>query len=306
MRRLAFCKALLPSVCAVALASCATVNSGIRTTETMAAQLLISNEQENSLGLQVKNDLEQNQHVKYLNDPAVQMYVRGVADKVIAFGKKDRPDVVWQVNVIDDPATVNAFATPGGYLYVYSGLLLTAHNEAELAGVMAHEAGHVVARHSARQLVAQHGLEAVSAMALGTNPGLVGQIASGVVSKGTMLVHSRADETEADEYGARYSSMAGYDPRGLTTFFTKLEAQQGATPKLLSYLSDHPATADRITHVNEYIAQNNLRGADLGAARFMAMRQRLGAVPAGSAQPAPSSPPARQPTRNGGGAPPPN
>ncbi|MEO6950764.1 MAG: M48 family metallopeptidase [Polyangia bacterium] len=290
-----------------ALSSCASMDSGVRSTETLAAQMLVTTEQENSLGLQVKNDLEQNQHVKYLVDPAVQIYVRGVADKVIAFGKKDRPDVVWQVNVIDDPATVNAFATPGGYLYVYSGLLLTASNEAELAGVMAHETGHVVARHSARQLVAQHGLDAVLAMALGKNPGLVAQLASGVVSKGTMLVHSRADETEADEYGARYASLAGYDPRGLTTFFTKLEAQQGSTPKLLSFLSDHPATPDRVAHVNAYIAQHHLGGTELGQSRFLSIRQRIPAVASSTTTTATTPPaPARQPARSGGGAPPPN
>ena len=302
MRRLVFGTLMIP----FALSACATVESGVRSTETLAARALVTSEQENSLGLQVKNDLEQNQHVKYLVDPAVQLYVRGVSDKVIAFGKKDRPEVTWQVNVIDDPATVNAFATPGGYLYVYSGLLLTASNEAELAGVMAHETGHVVARHSARQLVAQHGLEAVSAMALGNNPGLVGQIASGIVSKGTMLVHSRADETEADEYGARYASLAGYDPHALVTFFTKLEAQQGSSPKLLSYLSDHPATPDRITHINAFIAQNHLGGSELGASRFMAIRQRInGAAASSSSTPAHSgttSPPAR----GGGSAPPPN
>ena len=74
--------------------------------------------------------------------------------------KRDRPEVNWQINVIDDSKTVNAFATPGGYLYVYSGLIMAADNEAELAGVMAHETGHVVARHSARQMVDAYGLSA--------------------------------------------------------------------------------------------------------------------------------------------------
>jgi beta-barrel assembly-enhancing protease len=124
--------------------------------------------------------------------------VRGVADRVITFGKRDRPEVQWQVNVIDDSKTVNAFATPGGYLYVYSGLIMAADNEAELAGVMAHETGHVVARHSARQMVDQYGLEAVSGMVLGKNPGLVGSIVGGVGQKGFMLANSRSDETEAD------------------------------------------------------------------------------------------------------------
>jgi predicted Zn-dependent protease len=279
-----------------AASGCAAVDNDLRKTETAAAEVLISPDQENSLGLQVKNDLEQNQHVKYLNDPAVNIYVRGVADKVIAFGKQARPEVNWQVNVIDDPKTVNAFATPGGYLYVYSGLLMAADNEAELAGVMAHETGHVVARHSARQMVAQYGLDAITNLALGKNPGLAGQIASGIVTQGTLLAHSRADENEADEYGAKYSSQAGYDPHGLVSFFSKLQAQGGSTPRVLTYLSDHPATPDRITHVNDVIARNGLGGTDLGAARFAPIKQRLGGSVAATPAPRPA----------GGYAPPPN
>ena len=109
-------------VCAVlAVGGCAT--TGLGSVETDVAKALISTEQENQLGLQFKGELETKQHVVYLNDPTIVDYVRGVADKVIAFGKRDRPEVKWQVYVIDDPKTVNAFATPGGYLYVYRGLL---------------------------------------------------------------------------------------------------------------------------------------------------------------------------------------
>jgi len=184
---------------ALALTGCATFGTNA---EKVAAEQLISTDQENQLGLQVKNELEQKEHIRYIIDAPVVGYVTDVANKVIAFGKKDRPDVQWQVHVIDDAKTVNAFATPGGYLYVYSGLLLAADNEAELAGVMAHETGHVVARHSARSMVTEYGLNAVTSMVLGQNPGLLGQIASGIATKGVLLSHSRSDETEADEYGA--------------------------------------------------------------------------------------------------------
>lgn len=261
-------------VCAaLASASCATTAFG--TVEKDVAQAVISPDDENKLGLQFKQELEQKQHVVYYDDPTVVAYVRGVADRVIVFGKRDRPDVQWQVNVIDDPKTVNAFATPGGYLYVYSGLILAADNEAELAGVMAHETGHVVARHSARQMVDAYGIEAVSAMVLGKNPGLVGSLASGVGEKGFMLANSRSDETEADEYGARYASAAGYDPHGLVTFFTKLRAQEGNSPRVLAILSDHPSTPDRIDHVNAYIAQQHLGGSNTNVAAFAPIKQRV-------------------------------
>ena len=117
-------------------ASCASTSGTLSSLETSAAKLLVSDEQESQLGLQVKQELEQKQNVKYVSDPVVANYVREVAGKVLEVAKKDRPEVQWTVNVIDDPKTVNAFATPGGYLYVYTGLLLLADNEAELAAVL--------------------------------------------------------------------------------------------------------------------------------------------------------------------------
>jgi len=274
---------------ALLASSCATLSSIERT----AASVVVSDDQEAQLGLQVKSELETKQNVKYCGDPQVTEYVRGVAGKVLALAEKDRPAVKWQVNVIDDPGTINAFATPGGYLYVYTGLLLLADNEAQLAGVMGHEAGHVVARHSAQQMVDQFGLDAVAQLALGKNPGVLGQLGKTVVQKGAMLAHSRAHEDEADEYGARYSSAAGYDPHALSGFFTKLKAKVGDTNTLTTWLSDHPATSSRITHINSYAQQNGLNGKELGAARFVAMRARVAALPPNSGisgAPAPRAP----------------
>ena len=282
---------------------CAT--TGFGTVEKGVAEVLISPEQENKLGLEFKQDLEQKQHVVYLNDPVVVNYVRSVANKVIAFGKRERPDVTWQVNVIDDPKTVNAFATPGGYLYVYSGLILTASNEAELAGVMAHETGHVVARHAARQMVDAYGLQAITALALGKNPGLLASLGAAVGSKGFMLANSRSDETEADEYGARYAAAAGYDPHGLVTFFDKLRKQEGNSPRLLAILSDHPATPDRIDHVNAYIRQHNLHGATVNAPAFVSIKQRVAAHVPAAPRPGGAPPPGGSAPPSGGNRPPP-
>ncbi|HEY2903364.1 MAG TPA: M48 family metallopeptidase [Polyangia bacterium] len=274
---------------ALLAAGCAT--STTRTLETDLAQALVSPDQENQIGLQLKTDLDTNQKVVYMTDPTVVNYVRATADKVIALGKRDRPEVQWQVFVIDDRKTVNAFATPGGYLYVYRGLLEMANNEAELAGVMAHETGHVVARHAARSLVESYGLDAVVAMAAGNNPGLVTKLTASVATNGLMLQHSRADETEADEYGARYAGGAGYDPRGLISFFTRLKAQVGDVSGLGAYLSDHPATQERIDHLNAYIAAQHIAGANLGAAPYAGIKQRLAVLP--TATPAPSGSSAR-------------
>jgi len=272
-----------------------------RNLETGMAKALVSTDEENKIGLQLKTELETKQGVVYLSDGETVTYVRGVANKVIAIGKKDRPEVQWQVFVIDDRKTVNAFATPGGYLYVYRGLLEMAQNEAELAAVMAHETGHVVARHAARNLVTAYGLDAVTALAAGNNPGLLAKITTGVAGKGVMLAHSRADETEADELGARYTAAAGYDPHAFITFFQRLQKSEGASPKLLSYLSDHPATGDRIDHLGAFIASQHLAGSNLGVSEYGLMKTHLLTLPTAapatgqSGAPAGAPPPAARP-----------
>jgi predicted Zn-dependent protease len=254
--------------CAVAVAGC-----GVHTPEGVA-KALVSDEQEAQLGAQVKQELDK-QGTKYVTDPEIVTYVRGVAQKIFVSADKDRPGVKWQVHVINDPKQVNAFATPGGYLYVYTGLLMAADNEAQLAGVWGHESGHVVARHSARQMVDAMGLETVIGIALGQNPNQLAELAATLAAKGALLSYSRQDETEADEYGARYSAQAGYDPHGIIQFFEKLKAMEGDQPAFAKYLSDHPATEDRIVHLRGYIQENKLSGSVLGAERLQPIKQKL-------------------------------
>jgi predicted Zn-dependent protease len=244
--------------------------------EKAVADVLISDEQEDQIGLQVKQELEQKEKIQYVQDPAVVEYVNRIAAPVLQQASRDRKGVKWKVSVINDPKTVNAFATPGGYLYVYTGLLLAADNEAEVVGVLAHEAGHVVARHSARAMVDAYGLQAITQLALGKNPGTAAQIAAQLVGGGAMLAHSRSEETEADEYGAKYAAGANYDPRGLITFFEKLQRMQGSSPGVLKWLSDHPTNPERIRHLETYIAQHGLHGTEIGAERLAPIKQKLG------------------------------
>jgi beta-barrel assembly-enhancing protease len=263
-------------------------------TETALANVLIPPEQEKQLGLQVKDQLEKEQHVQYVEDAAVNGYVNDVAGKILAQAKKDRPEVEWSVKVINDPKQVNAFATPGGYLYVYSGLLLAAGDTAEVAGVLGHESGHVVARHSARQMVNAFGLETLAGLALGKNPGAASQLAAGLAGQTGMLAFSRGDETEADEYGARYASASGYDPHGIGTFFEKLEQGGASTPAWAAFLSTHPATPDRIKKVNAYIERNHLGGTGgRSGAELAKVKERLKKIPPPPEQPkAPANAPA--------------
>lgn len=287
----------------VLVAGCAA--STTRRLETGVAEALVSPEQENQIGLQLKTELDTKEGVVYMRDLAVVDYVRAVANNVIQFGKRDRPEVTWQVFVIDDSATVNAFATPGGYLYVYRGLLEAAQNEAELAAVMAHETGHVVAHHAARNLVAAYGVDAVASLAGGNNPGLLTQLTTTIAGQGLLLSHSRADETEADEYGARYASAAGYDPHAFSGFFTRLQQSEGRSPAVLTYLSDHPATGDRIVHIDQFIAAQHLGGTNLAAEPYARMRKRLAQLPPSPPKRPAGAPPAGAPPAVRPGAPPP-
>jgi predicted Zn-dependent protease len=251
-----------------------------------AAEALISPDQENKLGADLKVELEKGAQgmppVKYLQQPELRAYILGLANKVVALGKAEQPAFTWQVEVIDDPAQVNAFATPGGYLYVFTGLLAAADNEAEVIGVMGHEVGHVLARHFARQLVQMYTLQGLIAIVLGDNPNVLAELGTKLAVQGYLLQHSREDETEADEYGARLTSQAGYDPRGLVTFFQKLEAMQGQTPAVLKYLMGHPPPGDRQKHIMELIQQEKLTGTMTNADSFKVMKAKLPALPMGA------------------------
>jgi predicted Zn-dependent protease len=222
------------------------------------ASVLISDEQEVQIGQQVKAELEKDPKFKYVEDPAVVSYVNRVATPILQSANEVRR-VPWKVHVVDDDKMVNAFATPGGFIYIYTGLILAADSEAELAGVIGHEAAHVTERHSARALVNQYGIQAVTSLALGENASLLGQITSTIAGQGLMLANSRSAENEADRAGAHFSNGGGYDPRGLATFFEKLKAEQGSTPGILAFLSTHPDPGDRVENVKRIIQQDGLR-----------------------------------------------
>jgi predicted Zn-dependent protease len=194
--------------------------------------------------------------------------------------KKARPDIQdWKVHVIDDPKTVNAFATTGGDLYVYSGLVLLSDDGAELAGVIAHEIGHVALYHVQRQMVDAVGLEALTALALGKNPGVAAQLAAGVGGKAAMLANSRGDEKQADDWGVVHADEAGYDPNGLVRFFRKLEAQEGHTSQALGWLSDHPTTPSRVADIQNLIREKNLHATGEGPPGLDAVKAALRRLP---------------------------
>lgn len=154
-----------------------------------------------------------------------------------------------QARIIRNDTTLNAFATPGGYMYFYTGIIGFLENEAEFAGVMAHEMAHCDRRHSTENLTRQYGFSILLNALLGKNPGVLAEIASGLANGLSMLAFSRSNEYEADEYAVRFLYNTPYDARGLGGFFERME-NHSTTPV---FLRTHPSPEDRLEKIQENV-----------------------------------------------------
>jgi predicted Zn-dependent protease len=219
---------------------------------------LISIEEEWQLGNQLSQDVEK--QVRLNNDPAVNAYVRDMGQKIVAQAAPPFNQLPWQFHVVQDDA-INAFAIPGGHVYVNTGLIKNARNASELAGVMAHEISHVLARHSTEQLSRQYGLSVIAGAVLGQNPGQLSQIAAQIVAGGALARFSREAEREADEIGIQAMAAAGYNPMGMATMFELLlEHQQSQPSRVEQFFSTHPLTQERLQDARNRAARIGNRG----------------------------------------------
>jgi beta-barrel assembly-enhancing protease len=186
--------------------------------------------------------------------PDVKAYVAEIGKKILASPEiKYRNQFAYQFEIIKDDSTVNAFCTPGGYVYVYTGLLKFLDNEASLAGVIAHEIAHAERRHSTNKMTAQYGVQGVIGLASGKLGGSGTQIASAVAGLG-LLKYNRTEEEEADTYSFKYLQSTEYFPGAIRYFFEKVGVGRsgGAFERLLS---THPLPQDRFDHVNKLLAE---------------------------------------------------
>jgi len=188
---------------------------------------------------------EVDRQAKFIDDPLITEYVNRVGQNIVIHSDAKVP---FTIKVIDSDE-VNAFALPGGFFYVNKGLLLAADNEAELAGVMAHEIAHVAARHAVENQTKASLLEYAAlggSIFLGGIPGLIYQNTAGIGLLGIFMKFSRGAEEEADKLGVQYMYAAGYDPGAMATMFEKLEAKNKKKPGLISRaFATHPAPPDR-------------------------------------------------------------
>jgi predicted Zn-dependent protease len=216
---------------------------------------LMSEAQEIQLGQQM--DAEVKREMGVYNDAELQRYVKEVGMRLAR--ASERPNLPWNFTVVDEPA-VNAFALPGGQIYITRGILAFLGDEEQLAGVLGHEIGHVTARHSAQQYTkatsAGIGLTLLSIFVPEARPlqGVAEQ-ALGVL----FLKYGRDDELQADRLGAQYTAKTGWNPQGVAGMLRtlqRLDEANGNRRGVPNWLSTHPAPADRVQQVQRFIEQN--------------------------------------------------
>jgi predicted Zn-dependent protease len=211
---------------------------------------LVSENQEIQMGQQAAQEVAQT--IGFVNDPGLQAYVAGVGKRMAA--KSERPDLPWEFHVVND-AAVNAFALPGGFIYVTRGLLGYMNSEAELATVLGHEIGHVTARHSVQQISKAQ----LATLGLGLGSILSSDVAqfAGLASQGLQVLflkYGRDAENQADQLGFRYALSQNYDVREMANVFHTLDrASQlgGGGGRLPEWLSTHPNPENRVKRTEE-------------------------------------------------------
>jgi predicted Zn-dependent protease len=183
----------------------------------------------------------------------------------------------YTFQVVND-TIVNAFCTPGGFIYIYTGLMKFLDNEASLVGVIGHEIAHAERRHMTQRLTAYYGVSAIMSLILGGNPNIAAEIAANLFVGLGFLANSRSDEEEADNYSIRYLATTKYYPGSISFFFDKIKEEQkkkGTTPGDLSrLLSTHPLPQDRIDNVHVQLKKLKLN-ADPTKGLFTEQYQRM-------------------------------
>jgi beta-barrel assembly-enhancing protease len=253
------------------------------------AACTVSQDQEKQIGQDEAAQV--NAQLPILQDAAVTNYVNSLGTSIAR--TTARNDLQWQFAVVNTDV-VNAFALPGGFIYVNRGLIARTANESELASVIGHEIEHVVRRHSVKQMEKAQGANigvALTCRLTNVCNSAVGQVAIQVGGAALFARFSRKDEIEADSGGFQNEVRAGLDPHGMLTLFEKLLAEERHNSALLSWFADHPGTQDRIADVKGMLSQmpaSTLEGLRTDSPDFQDMKRRLARLPS-----APPPPPTR-------------
>ncbi len=216
--------------------------------------LLFSVNDDIALGKQVRDEIASDPSYKLLpraGNEAAYNYLDAMVTKILNSGEVAyRDEFEWDVTIVEDDAVLNAFATPGGYIYVYTGLIKYLQEADALAGVLGHEVAHSDLRHTSRNLQKQYGVSVLLSILLGENSSQLEQIAGQLAGNLAGLQFSRAYETESDLRSVEYLAQTEYACDGAKIFFQELEnsGQAGGTPE---FLSTHPNPVNRIENIEE-------------------------------------------------------
>jgi len=214
------------------------------------------------LGKQMDEQIRANpKEYPILNNPQIKQYLQGMVNEIIQSPEvKYRGTFPYQVEVINDDKTINAFCTPGGYIYVYTGLMKFLDNEATLAGVLGHEVAHAEARHGTSRMTKQYGAQVLLGVVLGQNPSQLAQIGANLFTGLALLKNGRADETQSDDLSFRYLRSTKWYPGGAVFFFEKILQQQGGSRgdgfglTIERLMSTHPLAQDRVDAMKQRVA----------------------------------------------------
>jgi len=243
--------------------------------------------QDIQLGQEASQEIEK--QVEIVNDERLTSYIARIGKRLadVAPGEK----YPYTFKVVADPS-INAFALPGGPMYVHTGLISAADNEAQLAGVLAHEVSHVALRHSTNQASKAYAFQIPIALAtgmLGNKGSLLGslsQIGVGFGLNSLFMKYSRNAEKDADILGARMLAEAGYDPIEMARFFEKLKGGGGSEGGMSQFFSDHPSPGNRVRYVEEEVSELPSGDYTKGdSAEFRGMKARSGSIKPSKSKP---------------------
>ena len=207
-------------------------------------------------------------------DPVVTNYINDLGQSLVRYSK--RSDITYTFKVVDTKG-VNAYAVPGGFIYVHLDLIRAAKNESELASVLGHEIGHIVGRHSMKRLTQAYSLELLKQVILDEDDGALKKLVADILAAGLLFRYSRDHERESDFYGVRNVYDAGIHPEGAATFFETIREMRGRTPSSLEkFLSTHPMPGERVLNVrNQISALPPKSGLRTDSSRFRRIKLRI-------------------------------
>ena len=214
---------------------------------------MMNNEQENALGREYASEIDS--QAKFVMDGKTNRRVLDIATPIFAQAQKEAPDVSFRIRIIDSPE-INAFSIPGGFVYIYRGLLdKIGPDDDALACIIGHESAHVVRRHVVKSISDSENKGFLVDLASVLSRSYAVSQVGGTLFQLDQLHYSRAAEYEADRWGERFAYNAGYDPTGMVRTFRIFETMESQGPSVPSYAEDHPGSANRILRVQEQLRE---------------------------------------------------